>query len=249
MFTLEEFLATVDSGVSERTRYLNLRNAVRRGQAYRIKRGLYASNLGVYRDQVPNVYLVASKVADDALISHHSALEALGVAHSPSRSLYLTSASKVGSFEVRGYRFRRVEPPTLSSGTLDTYTTQVRAGASLVRVTSKERTLVDCLREPRLAGGLEELLRSLGGFVSMSAEASWEYARLLDSPTAVARLGWALDLFDDVWQPERATLEGMRESLGRGNFRLASHTESAVFVSRWRLYVPADLPYQEWARG
>ena len=76
VFTLEEYLSTVDETVTERTRYSNLQNALRRGQAYRIRRGLYASNLGVYRDRVPNVFLVAAKTAADAVITHHSALEA-----------------------------------------------------------------------------------------------------------------------------------------------------------------------------
>jgi hypothetical protein len=68
-FTLEEFMAAADPTVSERTRYTNLQNAVTRGSAYRVRRGLYASNLGVYRDRVPNVYLVATKAAEDAVLT------------------------------------------------------------------------------------------------------------------------------------------------------------------------------------
>ena len=171
VFTLDEYSSTVDPTVSERTRYTNLQNAMRRGQAYRLKRGLYASNIGVYRDRVPNVLLVAAKSAEDAVVSHHSALEAHGVAHSPLRTVYFTSGQKITPFTARGYRFYRVAPPkvTDSGAGLARYTTRVRAGDTLVPVTTKERTLVDCLRDLRLAGGLEELLRSLGGFTSVSA--------------------------------------------------------------------------------
>ena len=62
VFTLDEYSSTVDPTVSERTRYTNLQNAMRRGQAYRLKRGLYASNIGVYRDRVPNVLPCGGKI-------------------------------------------------------------------------------------------------------------------------------------------------------------------------------------------
>jgi len=37
--------------------------------------------------------------------------------------------------------------------------------------------------------------------------------------------------------------------VGRGSYRLLRSEEPQRFVSRWRLYVPADLPYGEWMRG
>jgi predicted transcriptional regulator of viral defense system len=253
VFTLAEYMTAVDPSVTERTRYLNLQNAVERGQAYRAKRGLYASNIGVYRDRVPDVFLVAAKAAEDAVLTHHTALEAHGVAHSPFRTVYYTSARKLRDFDVRGYRFTRVAPPALSdrAATLDGFVTRVRAGDVVVPVSTKERTLVDCLRELRLAGGLEELLRSVGGFTSLSAEKVSEYARLLGSPTLLARAGWVLDMERETWQVDPLELERMRAALGRGTYRLAGSRagESQEFVARWRLYVPAGLPYEEWIRG
>lgn len=249
VFTRTEFLATVDPEVSERTRDANLRNAVLRGQAYRVKRGLYASNVGAYRNRVPTGAVVASRVADDVVLSHHTALEVHGVAHSPLRTVYFTTASRVSDFEVRGYRFRRVAPPAVDDSVRRAFEERVRVGDALLPTTTRERTLVDCLREPRLAGGLEELFRSVGGFVSMSAARAWEYAAALDSPTTVARLGWALELFAEQWEPDATVLDEMRSSLGRGTYRLGASRTSSRFVSRWRLYVPEDAAIEEWVRG
>lgn len=252
VFTLEEYFATVDPAVSERTRYGNLQNAIERDQAYRIRRGLYASNLGVYRDRVPNVFFVAAKTADDAVISHHSALEAHGVAHTPFRTVYFSSAQKIADFEVRGYRFHRVAPPKsgfeLQPGES---VTRVRAGEAIVRASDKERTLVECVGDLRLAGGIEELLRSLGGFSSISGSRVAEYARRLCSPTVVARAGWVMEMFAEQWRVDVSVFDEMRVALGRGTYRLlpASDARAVEFVARWRLYVPAGLPYSEWSRG
>ncbi|MCL4079464.1 hypothetical protein MX659_07690 [Coriobacteriia bacterium Es71-Z0120] len=249
VFTLDDFMEAVGQGTSERTRYANLCNAVRRGQAYRIRRGLYASNIGAYRDRVPNVALVASKAAPDAVVSHHSALEAHGVAHSPLRTVYFTAPTKVSDFEVRGYRFHRVAPPDVSPELLCEFVTRVRVGDVLVPVTSRERTLVECLANVKLAGGLEELLRSLGGFTTMSADRAWRYAAALGSPTVAARLGWTLELFGDLWEPDARVLDEMRAFLGRGTYRLGDVRSPSRFVSRWRLYVPDGVPYEDWVRG
>jgi len=252
VFSLDEYMTSVDPTVVERTRYTNLQNAVARGQAYRVRRGLYASNIGVFRDRVPNVYLVAAKAAEDAVLTHHSALEAYGVAHSPLRTVYFTSEHKMSDFEVRGYRFQRVAPP-LVSGSVDTlseFVTRVRVGEAIVPVSTRERTLVDCLRALRLAGGLEELLRSLGGFTSVSAERVAYYADLLESPTLTARAGWILEMFCERWRVDGFVLDKMHASLGRGTYRLAPMaSQEQQFLARWRLYIPAGLPYGEWIRG
>ena len=253
VFTLDEFLAGVDPSVGERTRYLNLRNAVGRDQATRLTRGLYASNLGAYRDRVPNPLLVASKCAPGALPAYHSALEAHGVAHTPSRTVYFTASRRSAGFEVRGYRFRQVTPPRGGRHVpaLAGFVTRVRAGDALVTVTDRERTLVDCLARLDLAGGLEELLRSVGGFTSVSAEQVATYTRLLGSPTFTARAGWLMSLQLEAWRPAPEPLNAMRGELGRGTYWLERRRPGLeyAFVPEWRLYVPAAAPLREWLAG
>jgi predicted transcriptional regulator of viral defense system len=251
VFKLDEYLRSVDLTVDERTRYLNLRNALSRGQAYRVTRGLYASNLGSFRDRVPNVYAVAAAAADDAVVSHHTALELAGVAHTPFRTVNFTSSSRVAPFEVRGYRFERVAPPAAVAAYPDAFVTSARAEETLVPVTTRERTLVDCLRRPTLAGGVEELLRSVGGFTSMSANAVHDYTRLLGSPTLAARAGWVLSMMAESWVVSSGELEVLRRSLGRGTHWLEPKRPGVTydFVAQWRLYVPSGLPYEGWLRG
>lgn len=253
VFSLGEYLSTVDPTVSERTRYGNLQNALKRGQAYRVTRALYASNLGVYRDRAPNVLLVAAKAAPDGLLTHHSALDAHGVAHTPFRTVYFTSVSRMKPFEVRGYRFRRVAPPATvrGRGALGDFVTQVRTGDALVRAATKERTLVDCLSRPALAGGPEELFRSLGGFTSVSAERVYAYSRLLGSPTLTARAGWVLGMMAEPWGVDQVALSELQRSLGRGTYWLERRRPQIdyKFVAQWRLYVPSGPPFEEWLRG
>ena len=253
VFTLDEYLTTVDPSVTQRTRFTNLQNAIKRDQAYRLVRGLYASNLGVYRDRTPNALLVAAKAAPDAVLAYHSALEAHGVAHTPSRVVYFTSRAKVSGFEARGFRFRRVPAPgpaRLEDAEQDLITQQ-RVGSVLVPATSRERTIVDCLWRLDLAGGLEELLRSVGGFTTISAESTETYLRLIGSPTLTARTGWLMSHMADEWHLDAEPLERMRRSLGRGTYWLQRRRPGMAFnfVAEWRLYVPAGDTPTDWLRG
>jgi predicted transcriptional regulator of viral defense system len=187
------------------------------------------------------------------VVAYHSALEGHGVAHSPSRTVTFTAPGRVGPFEARGYRFRQVPPPRGGgrAASLAEFVSPARAGDALVTVTSRERTLVDCLARLDLAGGLEELLRSAGGFTAVSAELVESYTRLLGSPTSTARAGWLVSLQADAWRPAPEPLHAMRRSLGRGTHWLERRrpgTEYA-FVAEWRLYVPAGLPLREWLAG
>jgi predicted transcriptional regulator of viral defense system len=253
VFTLQEYLSTVDPEVGRQTRYNNLQNALRREQAARVARGLYASNLGVYRDAVPNALLVAAKAAPDAVISHHSALEAHGVAHSPFRTVYYTTNRRHAAFEFRGYRFLAVAAPAAlrRRASNERFVQRVRAGRVLVSATSPERTLVDCLHRMEFGGGLEEFLRSVGGFLNVRSEEVAAYVRELGSPTLAARAGWLMSMMMEEWRPDPRALSDLRALLGRGTYWLERRRpgERWDFVSSWRLNVPADRPYAQWLAG
>lgn len=253
VFTLGEFMAAVDPDVSRRTRETNLRNAVKRLQVRRVARGLYASNIGAFRDKVPNPLLVASKAAPDAVLAYHSALEAHGVAHTPARSVYFLSSRQVASFDLHGYGFKRTPDQVArsSSSAAPALITRVRVGDALVPATSRERTLVDCLARLDLAGGLEELLRSVGSFTTMVSTDVARYVAALGSPTIAARAGWLMSLMASDWLFDPAPLEEARASLRRGTYWLQPRRSGVAyeFVSSWRLYVPAGLPYLDWLHG
>lgn len=252
VFTLDEYLGAVDPSVSEATRYANLRNAVARGQARRLTRRLYASSIGVYGRQTPRVALVASKAAPDAVLAYHTALDAHGVGHSAFRRALFVSDRRAMLFTVDGYRFERVAPPKALRERADpaAFTQLVRVGDDLVRATTPERTLVDCLVRLDLGGGLEEVLRSVGGYPNIDSRAVVEYVTALDSPSAAARAGWLLELSRDAWHVAGDDLAALRALVGRGPYRLAADPAGAPhFVSSWRLYVPADKPYEMWLRS
>ena len=102
--------------------------------------------------------LVASRLAPDAVIAYHSALQLHGKAYSLSRRITFLSQSRVKPFTFRGVEFVAVPVPSALVTLPDQGggVAEVQRNGLAVRVTTLERTLVDVLDTPRYGGSWEE---------------------------------------------------------------------------------------------
>ena len=143
VFKLDEFRDEMGTGHSA---YNLLTRAVRQGLADRVLRGVYVSRAGRFAQEEPDPYLVAAAVATDVVMAYHSALELHGLAHSPSRRVQFATLRTLPTFAYRDFEFRRYRPPkSLSPSDGVQSTTLLRRPEGVVRVTTRERTLVDCV--------------------------------------------------------------------------------------------------------
>lgn len=250
VFTLAQFRSEFGDG---HTPYNLLVRAVRSGGADRVMRGVYVSRSGEHRLVEPDPYLVASAVTSDSVLAYHTALELHGLAHSPSRRVQYMSSTAVAPFTYRGYEYRRYgQTLSTSSATAgEDWSVLISRSGSVVRATSRERTLVDCLGSPSRAGGFEELFRSLASVPFVDARSVVAYLLALGSPpTAASRVGWLLARQAGNWYVGSEEIEAIRLMLGRGPYYLSSNPTTAHWNPEWRLYTP--LPgeqYDEWLRG
>jgi len=191
VFRHEAFVAFLGSTGSYRTktREALLAYHAREGHLLRLRRGLYAA---VPRGSDPDDYpvdpcLLGGHLANDSVLSHHSALQFHGKAYSlHHRFTYLTHTTR-RPFVFRGQEFLAVPFPKVllaQQAELFGVTTQRHAGGK-VRVTSLERTLVDVLVRPDLGGGWEEVWRSLESVEYLDMEKVTDYTLKLRSARMV----------------------------------------------------------------
>ena len=243
VFTTDEFRGALAPGTNASTVNNRLLQAYRRGHVERVTRGVYVSRIGLFRERVPDPLVVASKLVPDSVIAYHSALEAHGVAHSPfTRVTFLTASTPV-RLSYRGYKFVGLSPKPrqLREKTWRASVEPTRRGQELLRVTSRERTLVDCLDRLQWSGGPEELFRSLGGFPALNVDKVVGYLDVLQSPAISARVAWVLFARPDHWHLTDADRGLFRRRLGKGPHFFGRRTSAMRFVPEWSLYVPADL--------
>jgi predicted transcriptional regulator of viral defense system len=216
-----------------------LARASRSGAVDRVRRGLYVSKTGQFSRTDADPFDVAA-AAEDAVFCFLSALQLHGVLHNVVNVTQFYSGRQVSRFEYGGQAY---VPRRRPMGPLDTQRLPMPSGKAYT-VTTKEQTILDGLARPGLAGGVENLLRSLSGMVYLDAE---KLPGLPTSASTRAKLGWVLDVKREDWRVSDALLTRLFNDVSGGPYYFSSSREpkDRHWVNRWRLYLP--YPEQEMA--
>jgi predicted transcriptional regulator of viral defense system len=124
-------------------------------------------------------------------------------------------------------------------------TTQDRLGIN-IRLTDLERTCVDVLHRPELAGGFEEIWRSLEAAPYLNLDKVIEYALLLDSANTNARLGFFLEQHKEKFSVKKSHLDPLRHHKPSVPRKMSGSVSKGILVREWNLVVPADVFNRSW---
>ena len=251
VFTHQEFVnARASRGTSKRTSDNLLAKHLAAGRLVRVRRGLYATvRPGVDPDQAPvDPYLVATRLAPDATLAYHAALQFHGKAYSLWRRFHYLTRRRARPFAFQGMSFVPVQvplalraPPDLGGGVVEK-----RYGGGVARVATLERTLVDVLDAPDKGGGWEEIWRSLEMVEFFDLDDVIEYAVRLGSALTVARVGFFLDQHRDALMVEDRHLDALRAHAPAQPRYLDPSREPGRLVSTWNLVVPERVIDRAW---
>lgn len=253
VFRYEEFVAAHagQGGRSRQTSASALKQHVAAGRLLHLRRGLYATvPRGADAENHPiDPYLVATQLADDAVVAWHAALQFHGKAYSVwSRFHYLTRARQ-RRFVFRDLEFVPVQAPISLRDRADLGggVAEHRHAGGVARVTTLERTLVDVLDTPDRCGGWEEAWRSLEMIEYFDLDAVLSYTRLLGSALTAARVGLFLEQHRESLMVETQHLAALRELAPAQPRYLDSRREPGKLVKDWNLVVPERVLTRSWA--
>ena len=243
VFTRAEFAAAFGHPTSAANITSLLRHHLRAGNIKRVSREVYAAvpaHLAADR-MVIERFAAASKLRSDGVLGFHSALELHGIAYSEFNEVQLISAGRTELLDLPFGTCRLVTPPKalVAAGKVDYLTiTKDRQGVA-VRVTAVERTIVDVLHRPELAGGVDEVLLSLDLVRYLDPVKVAGYVELLGNRSLASLSGWwleprraALGVTDDVLARLRALLPRSK------HYALGAEPGHAVLVEPWHVLLP-----------
>ena len=129
-----------------------INNNIKKERIKRVRNGLYVTldsmgSLSVIR------FEIASRITETAFIAYHSALEFYGLANQVFNIIIVGSQTRFYNFEFEGMGYEYVN--------VKNYYDIKFIEKARVRVPSLERTIIDCIDNVNLAGGIEELLYAL----------------------------------------------------------------------------------------
>ena len=169
VFSREEFGSALRGrGLAGSTLDSHLTRWRRQGRIARVKPGVFLrlDVAGQSQDTSPDYLALASRMAPDAVLGYHTALEVHGMAQSVFERFTFLTWTKARPTSFLGRRFVPVRPRA-SLRPLDAGSAWVeRAERRSVgmRVTNIERTLADVLDRPDISGGFDEVWRLLAGY-------------------------------------------------------------------------------------
>ncbi len=248
LFSRDEFVAAMQlrgpSAPATLTKHLqNWRRAgrllvARRGVYLRLAEGQTAADLNV------DPLALASRLAPDATLAYHTALEALGHAQSAFERVHFVTRTKPKRFRFQGRVYVPVQPRARLRKTKELFVVRLERAGLEVRSTSIERTLVDVLDRPDLAGGMDEVWRSLASIEALDFTVLARYAALVERPLLTARLGYLLDSHAHRWLTPAKLLAALEAKRPAGPVCLDRRRPGRL-VKRWNLVVPPDMTPSE----
>jgi predicted transcriptional regulator of viral defense system len=233
-------------------------NSGRKGAIQRLKHHLSVGRLtlvtrGVYavvppgadaKRFEPDAFLVAGALRPDAVFSHHSAFELLGTAYSAWTVCTAYTVGRPGRFAVgrSSISFRRHPAPLADDSRLGTR--RVERGGRLLVTTGPERTFVESLRQPALAGGLGELLESARAIPTLDLDLLQQVLRRYDLAILWAAAGWFLETHRDAFHVNEQVLRRLESRRPKSPQYLARSVRGGLLSRRWNLIVPDALTCQ-----
>ncbi|MDR0697225.1 MAG: hypothetical protein LBF68_06840 [Christensenellaceae bacterium] len=134
----------------------------------KIRAGLYSIIDPTTGSAYADKYMVASGISKDSYVSYHSALEFHGIANQVYNCITVANTTRFSSFEFDGIEYNYVNSP-VNCGINHIY-----KGLDL-KVTNLERTIIDCIHQINLAGGMEELFYALDAITILKEDKILEY--------------------------------------------------------------------------
>ena len=254
VFTNKEFAAFLGAKDSRnvRTHESLLLYHTKTGRLLRVRRGLYAvAPIGVDLKTFPiDPFLLAAKMSEDAVLAYHTALEFHGKAYSVRNRFHYLTKLAPRALTFRTFNFQSVWfPKALRIKKKENAGVMMaeRVGVE-IRVTTLERTLVDVLDRPDLAGSWEEIWRSLESIEFFDLDRVVEYALLLENATTAAKVGFFLEQHKDTLMVEDRHLKalvGLRPR--QPHYFDRSRKKTGRLVTGWNLVVPTEILERSWA--
>jgi len=250
VFTLEEFKGEVGQTITSLTLHTHLKRYRKTGRIGTIKQGLYyVVSRGHKSKTTPvDMYLVAGKAAQDSVIAFHTAFELLGVGHSVFHHVYYLTRSPRRLFNFRNVSFKAVRVPLalVEKNQVDFGTERADRLGQVIKLTGKERTLVDCLERPEYCGGFEEVYRCAEKLPFLNFDVLAEYLRLQDRRILFAKVGFFLEQHREAFFVEEDFLNDLERQVPRQPLYLEGRSKKGRLDKRWNLIVPGKVLKRSW---
>ncbi|MBR1757097.1 MAG: hypothetical protein IJ744_00020 [Lachnospiraceae bacterium] len=213
------------------------RSAVKRLMAYhkvmKIRNNMYTCVSAQTGGPIANRFQIASSITETSYISHYSAMEYYGTADQVYYDVYVSSETKFNDFEFDGYTYHYIPSP-FSEGV---ESPEFSGG---IRITNRERTVADCLKDMDKIGGYEEVIADLSVMTSIDENKLLLVLKAYDNQFLYQKTGYLLWPLRDSLGLSSDFFDLCRSKIGKSKRYLSKDIKEGTYNNEWKLVIPSQ---------
>ncbi len=209
-------------------------NKLRSKVYVKIRNNLYALIDPSTNDIYSTKFEIASNISETSFICFHSALEYYGIANQVFNDITVGSLTKFNDFVYRDNEFiyKRYKSMAFVNDVV----------SEGIRVTSLEKTIVDCIDEIDFSGGIEEVLNALEQVKYLKEERLIEILEDIDKTFLYQKVGYFLEIYNDQLNLSENFFNQCKSHLtNKTNYLMKGEFKNAVLNKDWNLIVPKNI--------
>jgi predicted transcriptional regulator of viral defense system len=222
---------------------------IKSGKLQRIRKGLYVvlSPLEEPERHTVDKFLIAAKIRREYYLGFHTALEYYGCAYSLLNEVYtcVQAKDRFDPFYYKRFTFKPVFVKDITSEIVEKPYRQ-----SLLKVSSKERTFIECIDRVQYAGDWEECIKSLEGLGGLDFEKLLSLTLKQEKRGLHRRIGYVLELLKNrspfYEHVNNIILDKIAEQI-KGPPQYLIRGKKGPLNKRWNLYILKEI--EEKLRG
>lgn len=176
-------------------------------------------------------YEIGSKIVKDAFISYRSALEYYAKVEPIYRTIYVSAKRKFETFNFKGYHYKYFSNNG-EFGIVD---------KKYIRITDKERTVLDCINKPELAGGDDKLVKNLELIGKLNGNKILDYLYKYNSKKMYTKTGFILEWLNYVFNVEQDVIDYCKSRRANTKYYFNEKTRDNILIENWTLRVPRKI--------
>lgn len=231
VFSMKEVNALYSS---ERTARVALEKLLKEDIVLKIRNGLYTCVSGENGGPVANRFQIASFITPSSYVSHHTAFEYYGITDQVFYEVYVGSETRFHDFEFDGYTYHYVREkmkdgivsPEFSGG---------------VRITDKERTIVDSIKDINIIAGLEEVLTCILSANRIDETKMLKYLAGYGSSFLYQKTGFIFSEFQAELGISDDLIKTCRDRSGNSKRYLTNSIIEPCYSGEWKLVYPKNI--------
>lgn len=231
VFTMEDVCKYYDKIESARSA---VKRFIKQGTVVKIRNNMYTCISGESREPIANRFQIASCITSTSYVSYHTAMEYYGVANQVYYDVYVSTETKFQAFDFYGYTYQCILAKCKQGIESVKYSGDVK-------VTDKERTLVDCLKDMGKISGLEETMANVQGLHNLQEKRILQYLEEYDNQFLYQKMGFLLWNIRTQLGLSDAFFEVCKKKIGKSKRYLTKDASDVVYDNDWKIVVPKNI--------